>query len=95
MEALSTFETSVSFYQTTRRTVLQYSLHSRRNENLNSYGIQFVSSFALYKNKTIHIVQILKVIATNKICFNHFRAINEIYRFQAKPSFFASFYVQH
>jgi hypothetical protein len=38
MKALSTFETSVNFYQTTRRNILEGShLHTRRCENLKSY----------------------------------------------------------
>jgi hypothetical protein len=38
MEAASTSETSVNFYQTTRRYNPEYShLHTRRRENLKSY----------------------------------------------------------
>jgi hypothetical protein len=36
MEAASTSETSVSFYQTTQRNIPEDSLHFRRRENLKS-----------------------------------------------------------
>jgi hypothetical protein len=38
MEAVSTYETSVNFYQTTRRNIPEDShLHTRRRENLKSH----------------------------------------------------------
>jgi hypothetical protein len=37
MEVVSTPETSVSFYQTTRLNIRRQSLHTRRRENLKSY----------------------------------------------------------
>jgi hypothetical protein len=37
MEAVSTFETSVNFYETTRRNIQEGHLHTRRLENLNIY----------------------------------------------------------
>jgi hypothetical protein len=43
MDAASTSETSVSFYQTTRRNSPEDShLHPRRRENLKSYQVQFL-----------------------------------------------------
>jgi hypothetical protein len=40
MEAVSRFETSVNFYQTTRRNIPEDShLHTRRRENLKSHHV--------------------------------------------------------
>jgi hypothetical protein len=47
MEAVSTSETSVSFYQTTRRNIPEYShLYTRRRENLISHVLVFIVSQA-------------------------------------------------
>jgi hypothetical protein len=44
MEAVSTSETSVNFYETTRRNIPEgCHLHTRRRENLKSHGVIVVS----------------------------------------------------
>jgi hypothetical protein len=44
MEAVSTSETSVNFYQTTRRNILQDShIRTRRRENLKSHVVYWKS----------------------------------------------------
>jgi hypothetical protein len=42
MEAVSTSETSVNFYQTTRRNIPEDSFHIRRRENLKSHHLAVV-----------------------------------------------------
>jgi hypothetical protein len=47
MEAVSAFETSVSFYETTRRNIPEDShLHTRRRENLKSLNVYVVFPIA-------------------------------------------------
>jgi hypothetical protein len=49
MEAASTFEMSVNFYQTTRRNIPDDShLHTRRRENLKSHLVNLYGEAALY-----------------------------------------------
>jgi hypothetical protein len=50
MEAARTSETSVNFYQTTRRNNPEDSyLHTRRRENLKSHSLKHVSSYLIEK----------------------------------------------
>jgi hypothetical protein len=45
MEAVSTSETSVNFYETTRRNILEDShLHTHRHENLKSHIAEVIES---------------------------------------------------
>jgi hypothetical protein len=54
MEAVSTTETSVSFYPITRRIPQDSNLHSRRRENLKSY-----SKYRPFSNTNMAAVQFL------------------------------------
>jgi hypothetical protein len=49
MEAASTSETLVNFYQITRRNIPEDSLHTRRRENLKSHQIEECSSDGEYR----------------------------------------------
>jgi hypothetical protein len=50
MEAVRTSETSVDFYETTRRNIPEAcNLHTRRRENLKSHCLSFNSAFKTVK----------------------------------------------
>jgi hypothetical protein len=48
IEAVSTSETSVSFYETKQRNIPEDNLHSRRRENLKSNKHTFAYVFIFY-----------------------------------------------
>jgi hypothetical protein len=55
MEAASTSETLINFYQTTRRYNPEYShLHTRRRENLKSYWRDLVSLLSTLATRATH-----------------------------------------
>jgi hypothetical protein len=79
MEAVSTYETSVNFYQTAQRNIPEDShLHTRRRENLKSHLVIWEVSRSAYN-------QLFKVKHTDLTKISHFQFL--IYHFQGQYFF--------